>query len=59
MLIDGYANAYNFIASGSPWSTDNTTKLDYQGKQVDANIPTLWERKFEIDSLAACAKASS
>ncbi|EGR29068.1 meiotically up-regulated protein, putative [Ichthyophthirius multifiliis] len=53
VLIDPYANAFNFKPTGSPWDSDKSTKLDSQGRQINAMIPELWERKFEIDSLAS------
>jgi meiotically up-regulated gene 157 (Mug157) protein len=40
ILIDPYANAFNFGPTGSEWDSDNTTMK-----------PELHERKFEIDSL--------
>ena len=40
VLIDPYANAFNFGPTGSPWAKDHT-----------AMKPELHERKWEIDSL--------
>lgn len=40
ILIDPYANAFNFSATGSEWKSDLTNML-----------PELHERKWEIDSL--------
>jgi len=40
VLIDPYANAFNFGPTGSEWSTDRTTMK-----------PELHERKWEVDSL--------
>jgi len=40
ILIDPYANAFNFGPTGSEWDSDNTTMK-----------PELHERKFEVDSL--------
>ncbi len=40
ILIDPYANAFNFGPTGSEWATDNTTMK-----------PELHERKWEVDSL--------
>lgn len=56
ILLDPYANAYNFNRTGSDWDSDITTKLLANNTAVDAMIPELWERKFEIDSLAAVLK---
>jgi uncharacterized protein len=40
IIIDPYANAFNFGPTGSEWDTDDTTMK-----------PELHERKFEVDSL--------
>src|SRR5581483_1546365 len=40
ILIDPYANAFNFGPTGSPWAKDHTRMR-----------PELHERKWEIDSL--------
>lgn len=40
ILIDPYANAFNFGPTGSEWDSDNTTMK-----------PELHERKWEVDSL--------
>ncbi len=42
ILIDPYANAFNFGPTGSPWSKDRTRMK-----------PELHERKWEIDSLCS------
>jgi len=58
VLNDTYANAFNYGPTGSPWDSDKTTKI-VDGKHVNAMTPWLWERKFEIDSLAAVLKLST
>lgn len=40
------------------WDSDITYKFDSNGKRIDAMIPELWERKYEIDSVAAFLKLS-
>lgn len=49
ILIDPYANAFNFNASGEGWQTDVRTP---------PMQPSLFEGKYEIDSLAAFLKLS-
>ncbi|EAR96469.3 meiotically up-regulated protein (macronuclear) [Tetrahymena thermophila SB210] len=56
VLIDPYANAFNFKEQVSPFTTDNTTKLLPNNTRVQAMNPYIWERKYEIDSLAAVLK---
>lgn len=70
VLIDPYANAFNFDRTGHPDShTDDSTKRpaalvrqmslhDPQGTRQNAMTPEIFERKFEIDSLAAVLSLS-
>lgn len=59
VLADPYANAYNQKNSGSPHDSDYTTKLNAAGYPVDAMVPIIYERKFEIDSLAAVLRLAT
>ncbi|CAD8156994.1 unnamed protein product [Paramecium pentaurelia] len=52
VLIDPYANAFNYQKKQSEWSNDNTTRC-FLGVNVHAMSQHLHERKFEIDSLVA------
>ena len=56
--IDAYANAFNKNEINSPWQSDETTKI-VDGKPVKAMNKHLWERKYEIDSIAAFLKLSN
>ena len=58
VLLDAYPNAYNKNASGSPYQTDETTKI-VDGKRVDAMNPSIWERKYEIDSVSAVLRLAT
>jgi meiotically up-regulated gene 157 (Mug157) protein len=49
ILIDPFANAFNFNASGAGWQTDQRTP---------PMQPSLFEGKYEIDSLASFLKLS-
>lgn len=51
VLIDAYPNAFNKEETGSPWDSDSTTKI-VNGTPVDAMQKIIWERKYEIDSVA-------
>lgn len=57
--IDAYANAFNKNDSvSSPNRYDITTKIA-DGKKVNAMNNNLWERKYEIDSVAAVLKLAN
>lgn len=70
VLIDPYANAFNYDRTGHPDShTDDNTKRPAalvitltnhhsQGTRQNAMTPEIFERKFEIDSLAAVLSLS-
>ncbi len=58
ILIDAYPNAFNKIPFDSPYMEDETTKL-VDGKPVNAMNKMIWERKFEIDSVAAVLKLAT
>ena len=59
ILLDPYANAFNFEAEGSPWVTDTTYKLGFLGTQINGMTMKLHERKFELDSLCAFLRLST
>eukprot|EP00762_Andalucia_godoyi_P005313 ANDGO_06730.mRNA.1 Meiotically up-regulated gene 157 protein len=59
ILMDAYANAFNKFPTGSPHDSDQTTKLDSHGQPINGMTPYIFERKFEIDSLAAFLRLSS
>jgi meiotically up-regulated gene 157 (Mug157) protein len=57
VLLDPWANAFQRDATQpTPNAGDQTTRASYLGTQVDANNRLIFERKFEIDSLAAFLK---
>lgn len=60
ILLDPYANAYNYDNTGHPDShkSDSTSKPDYLGTRTNAMENTIFERKYEIDSLGAVLKLS-
>lgn len=59
VLIDTYANAFQLEGSGpSPHSDDITTKPTFAGAQLDAMTLPIFERKYEVDSLANVLKLS-
>mgnify|MGYP001026123956 FL=1 len=58
VLLDPYANAFNFGADGSPWDSDTTYKLGFLNSQIPAMTLHLHERKYELDSLCAVLKLS-
>ncbi|KAK8800907.1 hypothetical protein WA588_001738 [Blastocystis sp. NMH] len=61
VLIDPYANAFNFDKSGHPDShtDDNTKRPAALGTRQNAMTNEIFERKFEIDSLAAVLSLSA
>ena len=58
VLLDAYPNAFNKNASGSPYQNDITTKI-VDGKSVNGMNDMIWERKYEIDSVAAVLKLAT
>lgn len=58
VLLDPYPNAFNKNATGSPWEKDITTKI-VDGKQVDGMTKMIWERKYEIDSVASVLRLAT
>jgi len=53
VLTDPYANAHKLEGSiPSPHSDDSTSKPAFAGSRAGAMLETIFERKFEIDSLA-------
>lgn len=53
VLTDPYANAHQIEGSPpSPHSDDSTSRPAFAGARVDAMTMSIFERKFEIDSLA-------
>ncbi|KAK8806285.1 TAT pathway signal protein [Blastocystis sp. subtype 4] len=61
VLIDPYANAFNFDKTGHPDShtDDNTKRPSFLGTRSNAMTNEIFERKFEIDSLAAVLALSA
>jgi uncharacterized protein len=58
VLLDPWANAFNFASDGSQWVTDRTYKLGYLNSQIPGMTLHLHERKYELDSLCAVLKLS-
>ena len=58
VLIDAYPNAFSKIPTDSPYQGDQTTKI-VKGKPVNAMNKMIWERKFEIDSVAAVLRLAT
>lgn len=58
ILLDAYPNAFNKEASGSPYQDDITYKI-VDGKRVNGMNDMIWERKYEIDSVAAVLKLAT
>ncbi|KAA0146172.1 hypothetical protein FNF31_01766 [Cafeteria roenbergensis] len=53
VLVDPYANAHQLEGSPpSPHTDDSTSTPAFAGTRVGAMGPTIFERKFEIDTLA-------
>ncbi len=50
LLIDPYANAFNFNSTKSPWLSDRTYKFAENGTRINGMNERLWERKYELDS---------
>lgn len=50
VLLDPYANAFNFLKEGSDFDSDYTTR-NFFGLRVRAMVAQLHERKFETDSI--------
>lgn len=51
ILFDPYANAFNKEPLKSPWFKDITYKRNKEGQFENAMNETIWERKYELDSL--------
>jgi len=58
VLYDAYPNAFNKEPTGSPYDSDQTTKI-VNGKAVDAMQKIIWERKYEIDSVASILRLAT
>merc|ERR1712216_675923 len=52
--IDVYANAHNIdaVTGNTPHSGDSTTKPSFLGTTISGMTPLIFERKYELDSLA-------
>lgn len=57
--IDAYANAFNMNDDGSSTHDNDITTKIVDGKKVNAMNDNLWERKYEIDSVAAVLKLAN
>lgn len=54
ILIDPYANAFQIDSSAGqgPHADDSTSRPAFAGTTIDAMTPAIFERKWELDSLA-------
>jgi meiotically up-regulated gene 157 (Mug157) protein len=54
ILLDPYANAFQVdsTAGQGPHSDDSTSRPAFAGTTIDAMTPAIFERKWELDSLA-------
>lgn len=61
VLIDPYANAFqqSVLAGQGPHADDETYKAAYAGTTISAMTPDIFERKYELDSLANTLRLAS
>ncbi len=51
--MDPYANAFKLLDSSlSPNYQDSTTSIGFLGSRINAMGPQIFERKYELDTLA-------
>jgi uncharacterized protein len=61
VLLDPYANAFQLSAAAGPGphADDSTTRPAFAGTTIDAMTPDIFERKWEVDSLANVLRLSA